>query len=203
MPRKLVAILISILAIGFAFAAMAAVRWPSIVMAINLASGGAPSATLDGIDWRELGIIYGGPYFLAALCLYASAAMVSARRPGGVKWYLLGCAAGFPCAFLVDFEPDWWRDPSASEGAVAGLAVVAGLLAVAVWDLRLRRHKRQPAPLSASVATPPEPQVQPQPAPKPPRPRPVAPGTPFPNAVARNRAAFIAQGRRSLQPPRR
>ncbi|NBC20181.1 MAG: hypothetical protein GVY06_03885 [Alphaproteobacteria bacterium] len=193
MSRKLVAILISLLAVGFAFAAMAAIRWPSIIMALSLLAGGEPSATLDGINWREIGIIYGAPYFLAALCFYAASVMVARRRKGAVAWYLLGCAAGFPAVFIVDFEPGWWRDPSAGEGAVAGLAVIAILLAAAVWDLRLRRRKPQPTPLPDADATADRADTKQAVAPR----RAYRyPRGAFPNATARNRAAFAREGRK-------
>ena len=194
MPRKLVAILVSLMAVGFAFAAMAAIRWPSIIMLVSLMAEGTPSATLDGIDWREIGIIYGAPYFLAALCLYAASVMIAQRRKGGVAWYLLGCIAGFPCVFLVDFESGWWRDPGAGEGAVAGLAVIALLLAAAVWDLRLRQRKPQPAALSAGVSGPPETEDKESRALA--RQARLYPRGAFPNATARNRAAFAREGQK-------
>ncbi len=190
--------LICLLAVGFAFAAMAAIRWPSIIMLVSLMADGEPSATLDGINWREIGIVYGMPYFLAALCLYAASVMIARRRKGGVLWYLMGCAAGFPAVFLVDFEPGWWRDPSAGEGGVAGLAVIALLLAAAVWDLRLRPRKLQPAPLSTDVSpaieSPAKQKASESRARRYPR------GA-FPNAAARNRAAFAREGRKRLARP--
>ena len=142
MSRKLIAMLVSILAVCFAFAAMAAIRWPSIIMIVSFLNDGEVGESLAGIDWRELGLIHGGPYFLAALCLYASSAMIAQTRHGALSWYAMGCAAGFPCLYLVDFEPGWWRDPSPAEGMVAGTGMIALLLAIAVWDLR----KRKPAP---------------------------------------------------------
>ncbi len=196
MSRKLVAILVSLMAVGFAFAAMAAIRWPSIIMLVSFMAEGTPSATLDGINWREIGIIYGAPYFLSALCLYAASVMIAQRRKGGVAWYLLGCTAGFPSVFLVDFERGWWRDPSAGEGAVAGLALIALLLAVAVWDLRLRARKRQPAALSAGVASSPQSDTAPCART---RQAPLYPRGAFPNAAARNRAAFAREGRKMTQ----
>jgi len=86
MSRKLIAVLVSILAVCFAFAAMAAIRWPSIIMIVGFLSEDGAGEAMAGIDWRELGLIHGGPYFLAALCLYASSAMVAQIRHGALTW---------------------------------------------------------------------------------------------------------------------
>ena len=148
MPRHLIALLISLYAISFAFGAMAAIRWPSIVMVSGLMLENDPLSQATAIDWRQLGIAYGAPYFLAALCLYASALSLSKRRHGAVSWYFMGVISGFPCVFLVDFESGWWRNPSAGEGAVAGAALASILLGIAVWSLRKRpalKKQAQPA----------------------------------------------------------
>ncbi len=136
MPRKIIALLVSLLAVAFAFGAMAAIRWPSIVMILGMINKDNLGPVMADVDWRELGIHYGLPYFLAAMCLYTASVLVTQRRHGALSWYLLGCAAGFPYAFLVDFEEGWWRDPSTAEGAVAGAGAIAVLLAIAMWDLR-------------------------------------------------------------------
>lgn len=150
MLRKFIALMIAAYAIAFAFGALAAVRWPSIMMAVTATlAEGAPNTGFEDVNWRELGILYGAPYFLAALCFYASAVMVSARRHGSLTWFLMGCAAGFPCAFMVDFEPGWWSNPSAGEGAVAGAGVAAVLLAMAVLELR----RRKPTATAAAEAS--------------------------------------------------
>ena len=137
MLRKLIALMITVYAIAFAFGALAAVRWPSIMMVVTATlAEGAPATGFENVNWRELGIIYGAPYFLAALCFYASAVMVSSRRAGSLTWFVMGCVAGFPCAFMVDFEAGWWRDPSSGEGAVAGAGVAALMLLAAILELR-------------------------------------------------------------------
>ncbi|MCI4644476.1 MAG: hypothetical protein MRY64_06810 [Hyphomonadaceae bacterium] len=136
MPRKLVALLVSLFAVAFAFGAMAAIRWPSIVMILGMINEDNLGPVMAEVDWRELGIHYGLPYFLAAMCLYTASILVTQRRHGALSWYLMGCAAGFPYALLVDFEAGWWRDPSTAEGAVAGAGATAVLLAIAMWDLR-------------------------------------------------------------------
>ena len=201
MLRKLIASLITIYAIAFAFGALTAVRWPSIMMAVGWIVQDDVAAGLDAVDWRALGIAYGAPYLLAALCFYCSAAMISGRRPGGVLWYVMGLCAGFPTVYLVSFEEGWWQDPSAAEGAVAGAAIGGLLLLSAVYELRRRPPVRvaavadtaQPEP---AAATPPPP-----PAPTPEvaiiRPRPSPPKPVFvPAAIARQRASFAAHGRR-------
>ena len=136
MPRKIIALLVSLLAVAFAFGAMAAIRWPSIVMILGMINEDNLGPVMADVDWRELGIHYGLPYFLAALCFYTSSVLVTQRRHGALSWYLMGCAVGFPYALLVDFEEGWWRDPSTAEGVVAGAGAIATLLAMAIWDLR-------------------------------------------------------------------
>lgn len=153
MLRRIIALLITAYAIAFAFGALAAVRWPSIMMAVTATlADAAPATGFEGVNWRELGIVYGAPYFLAALSFYASAVMVSGRRHGAMTWFLFGAAAGFPCAFMVDFETGWWRDPSVGEGMVAGAGVAALLLGWAVWELR--RHPSKPAKAPAAQSNP-------------------------------------------------
>ena len=152
MSRRLIALLIALYAIAFAFGAMAAIRWPSLMMVANLLlEDEAAMAGVAGIDWRQLGIVYGAPYFLAALCLYAAALSLSNKKRGARVWYFMGVVAGFPCVFLVDFEPGWWQDPSAGEGAVAGAAAGAVLLGIAVWEL-CRKPKRKPEPVGSSTS---------------------------------------------------
>lgn len=138
MPRRLISLLLTALAIAFAFGAMTAVRWPSIVMVMGWIVNDNVAGGLNSVDWRQLGITHGGAYFLAALCYYAAAATIAARKPGAVLWYVMGMAASIPTIFLVHFDPEWWLDPSAGEGAMAGLAAAAALLLIAVWELRYR-----------------------------------------------------------------
>ena len=203
MSRRLIALLIALYAIAFAFGAMAAIRWPSLMMLANLVlEDEAAMAGISGIDWRQLGIIYGAPYFLAALCLYASALSLGNKKRGARIWYLMGVIAGFPCVFLVDFEPGWWQDPSAGEGAVAGAAAGAVLLGIAVWELcRKPKLKSDPVirkqdgePQVVYVQAPP-PEAEKKPKRKYRR--------PVPAAIARQRAHFAAEGRRMMARQRR
>lgn len=138
MLRQLIAILITCFAIAFAFGALTAVRWPSIMMAVSWLAHDQLADGLATVNWRQLGIDNGGPYLLAALCFYCAAAMVAARRRGAVAWYICGMGAGFPVFYLVTFEPGWWENPSIAEGAVAGVGAVGVLLLIAVWELRYR-----------------------------------------------------------------
>ena len=208
MLRKLIAILIACYAIAFAFGALTAVRWPSIMMLVSWLAHDELADGLAQVNWRELGIDNGGPYLLAALCFYAAAAMVSARREGAVAWYIFGMAAGFPVFYLVTFEPGWWQDPSIAEGAVAGVGVVGALLLIAVWELR----KRPPRPVEEVVVledTAPAVQTEmAEPAAEDPLPavvrRPVfgAPRTRpgfVPAAIARQRASFALHGRKAAE----
>lgn len=182
---------------------MAAIRWPSLMMVANLVlEDEAAMAGVAGIDWRQLGILYGAPYFLAALCLYASALSLGNKQRGARIWYAMGVVAGFPCVFLVDFEPGWWQDPSAGEGAVAGAAAGAVLLGIAVWEL-CRKPKKKVEP--AIERQPGEPQVVyvQAPAPEPETPKKRKYRRPVPAAIARQRAHFAAEGRRMMARQRR
>lgn len=200
MPRKLIAALIAVLAVAFAFSALAAMRWPSIMLAVAILFH---EAQLEGVDWRALGLHYGIPYFAAAAFYYVASIQVARARPGAVLSYFLGCATGLPALFITDFELGWWRDPSSAEGAVAGACVSASLLAMAVWILR-----RRPALQSGPDACDEPEEADVAPAPKrskrardlplnvaayaPPR------GTPFAGAIAANRARFARDGRRMM-----
>ncbi len=203
MSRRLIALLIALYAIAFAFGAMAAIRWPSLMMVANLLlEDEAAMAGVAGIDWRQLGIVYGAPYFLAALCLYAAALSLGNKKRAARVWYGMGVVAGFPCVFLVDFEPGWWQDPSAGEGAVAGAAAGAVLLGIAVWEL-CRKPKRQPEPVMAHPAGEPQVVYVQTPAPEPETPQKRKYRRPVPAAIARQRAHFAAEGRRMMARQRR
>ncbi len=203
MSRRLIALLIALYAIAFAFGAMAAIRWPSLMMLANLVlEDEAAVAGISGIDWRQLGIMYGAPYFLAALCLYAAALSLGNKKRGARIWYAMGVVAGFPCVFLVDFEPGWWQDPSAGEGAVAGAAAGAVLLGIAIWELS-RKPKQTPQPVVQKKDGEPQivyvqaPVAEPEKKPQRKYRRPV------PAAIARQRAHFAAEGRRMMERQRR
>jgi len=136
MPRRLIAILLTIYAIAFAFGALTAVRWPSIVMVMGWIVQDDVAGGLDGVNWRELGIAHGAAYLFAALGYYASGAILAAKKGGAVGWYIFAFAFSIPSVFLVHFDANWWENPSAGEGAMAGLMAGAVLLLIAVWELR-------------------------------------------------------------------
>ncbi|AXE65665.1 hypothetical protein HPO_15081 [Hyphomonas polymorpha PS728] len=197
MPRRLISLLLTALAIAFAFGAMTAVRWPSIVMVMGWIVTDDVAGGLNAIDWRKLGIAHGGAYLLAAVCYYAAAATIAARKPGAVLWYIMGMAASIPTIFLVHFDPEWWLNPSAGEGAMAGLAAAALLLLIAVWELRYRSPEELAEEREMLEAAPaPVYQAAPVVA-APPRKRP--PVFIADVVVQRQRAMFIAQARRKKQ----
>ncbi|MFN4224841.1 MAG: hypothetical protein ACK4HR_00890 [Hyphomonas sp.] len=138
MSRRLICLLLTVYAIAFAFGALTAVRWPSIVMVMGWIVQDDVRGGLDGVNWRELGIVHGSAYLFAALGYYASSALLGARKGGAVAWYLFALAASVPAVFLVHFHPRWWENPTAGEGALAGLMAGALLLLIAVWELRKR-----------------------------------------------------------------
>jgi len=195
MSRKLISYMIAIMAVSFAFGAMAAIRWPSILLLVGLFTETGIDDTLKTFNWREFGILHGIPYFIAAMAFYTSAALVAKRKPGGVNAYLLGCATGFPAAMLVDFEPGWWRDPSTAEGIVAGGGVIAVLLLLAIWDLRFRRRNPRAVALSAAVNPGSELAKQPR--------KPARPAGPPSAAVMATRAQYVRDGQRMLERQKR
>ncbi|WP_300378234.1 hypothetical protein [Henriciella sp.] len=205
MSRRLIAFLICGLAIVFAFGALTAMRWPSIIMFLSLFFHPDPALGFDAINWRELGILYGAPYFLAALCFYAASVSVANRRKGAVIWYVIGMVSAVPVLWIVDFEPGWWQDPSGPEGLVAGGCLIIAMLGYAV--LLLRREGPSRADLETREAdegvtlsqaqfealmarTHPQETQEAAPEAQPRRRRPV------PAAIARQRAHFAAEGRR-------
>ena len=204
MSRRLIAFLIALVAIFFAFACLTAIRWPSMMMVVTLFFHPDPSLGHELVNWRELGFAYGAPYFLASLCFYASAATVS-RKKGGLAWYLMGCASASPALFMVSFKDGWWMDPSGPQGILAGGALILAMLGTAVFLLAGERpasngpveagedgvhlSREQFQQLLAHRAAQPEPD-----APQPVRRR----RGPVPAAIARQRAQFAADGRRML-----
>lgn len=201
MARRLIALLLIVYAMAFAFGAMTAVRWPSIVMVLGWIVADDVAGGLKLVDWRQLGITHGGAYLLASVCYYASAATIAARKKGAVLWYLMAMAASVPTIFLVHFDPEWWLDPSAGEGALAGLAAGAVLLLMAVWELRYRspdeiaeeREMLEAAPMPAAVYQPAA--MAAAPATRKRRP----PVFISDVIVQRQRAMFIAQARRKAE----
>lgn len=194
--------MIALYAIAFAFGAMAAIRWPSLMMMASFMLEDDTMAGLSGVDWRELGIAYGAPYFLAALCLYASALSLGNKQRSASLWYFMGVIAGFPCVFLVDFEPGWWQDPSAGEGIVAGAAAGAILLGIAVLEL-CRKPKQAPVQRVAETVPPQVVYVQAAAEEAPQKKTRQVRHAPMPAAIMRQRAHFAAEGRKMRARQRR
>jgi hypothetical protein len=208
MPRRLIAFLIACVAIVFAFASLAAIRWPSIVMFLSLFFHTDPSPGLDAINWRQLGFAYGAPYFLASLCFYASAACLSRRAKGSVLWYLMGCCAASPSIYMIRFTEGWWVDPNGLQGIWAGGVLMIAMLGYAVLLLR-RRPVDQTVPENTrrggvhltdeqfAALLEKTTRENPDTGTKPARPQPRR-KSPVPAAIARQRAQFAADGRRML-----
>lgn len=209
MVRMTVAFLTSLYAIGFAFAAFTAVRWPSLIAAGALF--GDDASTLNQIqglmNWRELGIHIGAPYIFAAFLFYTSATLIARKAHGAVTWFVMAVAVGFPPFVLFDFKPGWWQAPDAFEQGVIVAAVFTIFLFSMVWELRARRgakarHAAQAAPAQPVAMAPvqhaPEPiVVYAQPAMlQAPKVKPIR-RQPVPAAIARQRACFAEYGRKA------
>jgi hypothetical protein len=207
MPRRLICLLLTIYGIAFAFGALTAVRWPSIVMVMGWIVTDDVSGGLGAINWRELGIAHGSAYLFAALGYYITGALIGARRKGAVATYIFALTASVPAVFLVEFSPRWWENPAAGEGALAGLMAGALLLFAAVWELRQRppeyvdvevtsetlQHPAVAAAVAAQQGVLPEPVIMA----KPPKQKKKHPPLFVPDImVQRQRAMFIAQAKR-------
>ena len=200
MYRPATSFLTALLAIMFAFGALISVRWPSLIMAGGWVGAGEMTEGLSGVDWRQLGVTYGGPYFLAALCFHFSALATYNRRHGAFTWFLFACVSGFPAAFFIDFEPGWWQAPSLGELGALNAAALSILLAWAIWDLRQRKPIPEPTELDTFEASEIDGDIDVQNA-ETPEPAPVRSARrrgPVPAAIARQRAMFAAQGRKQM-----
>ena len=203
MSRRLISFLIALVAIFFAFACLTAIRWPSIMMVLVMFFHPDPSLGLESVNWRELGFVYGAPYFLGSLCFYAAAASL-ARRQGSLLWYGMGCAAVSPSLLMLHFSGPWWMDPSGLQGILVGGAVILvmlGLAAILLEDEHndgprivtadgeqgVHLSREQFAQLMAQRNAPEKQEAAPK------RRR-----GPVPAAIARQRAQFAADGRRML-----
>lgn len=200
MYRPATSFLTALLAITFAFGALVSVRWPSLIMAGGWVGAGEMTEGLQEVNWRELGVTYGGPYFLAALCFYFSALATANRRHGAFTWFVLACVSGFPVAFFIDFEAGWWKDPSLGELSIINAAALSVLLAWAIWDLR-QRSKAEEFLLEEDVEAADAPEVQEYIEPEVAEVVPIRQARrrrPVPAAIARQRQMFAAQGRKQM-----
>ncbi|MEM7662292.1 MAG: hypothetical protein AAF292_08570 [Pseudomonadota bacterium] len=195
------AFLIAIYAIGFAFVALAALRWPSLLMiGAAFAYTGNPITEIHtAISWREIGLLYGTPYFLAALFFYAASHQVQRRGRGSIVAFLFGVTLGFPPFLIFDFQPGWWGHPSLFESVMMGAAAVTSLIFMMIWQLRWRAPEpEKPLVLdTAIVRVPTAPVIASEPKPAAIQ-KTVIRRRPVPPAIARQRASFAAHGRRQL-----
>ncbi|MEO9969164.1 MAG: hypothetical protein ABJG15_04910 [Hyphomonadaceae bacterium] len=204
MTRLCVALITALYAIAFAFLAIMAVRWPSVLAVGALLSEGAGvSADFNGLlDWRNLGLFYGGLYFFAALCFYACSTLIQRKGRGAFTAFVMGVLAGFPFLALFDFAPGWWQSPNLFEQIVIGAAGLSILLMPIISSLtpekRLSKRKTAQAEHAAShpaiINVPAAPVNATAPLPQ----RPQRRRKPVPAAIARQRESFAAHGRRAL-----
>ncbi len=121
--RRAVASLLAAYAVACSLGALAAFDWAAFVAALKSRSGPPPA-------WHSYLFLAGGAGFLL------SGALVSLRRAGSVALFLLGAACLVPALTMAEWSVLWWQDPSAVEGAMAGLLAGLPLLFVAVWEMR-------------------------------------------------------------------
>lgn len=202
--RYLVAFTVALYAIGFAFAALAAVRWPSVLLIIGLVGEQSVAVTeISGaVGWRELGLTFGLAYLMAAFCFYSTSTLLMNHRRGAVIAYICGVILGFPPFLLFDFEPGWWQTPDTFEQVFIFSGVMSLFLFGAIWELAKRRQPAQPPPnvraeqpelLLNQVVRPIITAVEVTPTP-PPKKR---YRQPVPAAIARQRASFAYHGRKA------
>lgn len=210
MLRSIIAITIALYAIGFAFAALAAVRWPSLLMMAALFDNGSGVATAlnEKMDWRELGLSFGLANLVAAFFFYSCATCVARRKAGSIIFYILGVGIGFVPLMVFNFEADWWQNPDTFQQIVLFSGVMTVFLFGALLELdRARKAARKEAARQAKqsgmivdkVNVPPAVTVGAAPA----QVQATAPAMkrvrrkPVPAAIARQRASFAAHGRRA------
>lgn len=206
MVRFSVSLVTALYALGFAFVALAAVRWPSVLAAAALF--GDEASQLDRlqamINWRELGIVTSAPYFFAAFCFYTSATLLRRYSRSAIVWFVLGAGIGFPPFILFDFAPGWWQNPDPFEQGVMFAGIVTFFLFGAVLDLC--KYKRPVVSGVQNAEAPAEPVLLDQiviPVTTVTQnteemPRKKVQRRPVPAAIARQRASFAAHGRRAL-----
>ena len=203
MTRLCLALITALYAIAFAFLAIMAVRWPSILALAALVSDGASGTDISGlINWRGLGLFYGGLYLFAAICFYSCSTLIQRKKRGAPSAFILGVLAGFPFLTLFDFSENWWQSPNLFEqivlvAAIFSLFLIPAIRAVTPQSRRARQARLRAAEAAhkaqierqTAILTPP---IEANPAPQPRRRQPV------PAAIARQRESFAAHGRRAL-----
>ncbi len=195
MTRLCVALITAFYAIAFAFLAIMAVRWPSALALATLVSDGTSSSSEVGslINWRQLGLFYGGLYFFAALCFYACSTLIQRKARGAFTSFVLGSVLGFPFLTLFDFSAGWWQAPNTFEQMVIGAAALALVLMPVIHALTPKKQRPEPAPVIVRSQPDPVHVHAPVVVQRPPRRR-----KPVPAAIARQRESFAAHGRRAL-----
>jgi hypothetical protein len=211
MLRSSIALIVAIYAIGFALAALTAVRWPSLLMvAAFLGESGNTLQDVQAlVGWRELGLAYGLAYLTAAFFFYSASTLISRAGRGSVVCYVFGAGIGFPPFLFFDFEPGWWQQPDTFEQVILAASVLTAILFSAVLELSgqkqsLKKETVEPDTLLLTQKTTPiranvptrvfvqerSDQMNVVPAQKRHR-------KPVPAAIARQRASFAAHGRRA------
>lgn len=204
MTRLCLALITALYAIAFAFLAIMAVRWPSILAIAALVSDGTggTSEVSALINWRQLGLFYGGLYLFAAMCFYACSTLIQRKKRGALTAFTIGLVAGFPFLALFDFSANWWQAPTLFEQITIGAAIFSLFLmpairAVTPHNRSKGKYKKQPATRASEAFDQPPPTIThklraPKPAQAKRRRKPV------PAAIARQRQSFAAHGRRAL-----
>jgi MFS family permease len=218
MLRSIIAITIALYAIGFACAALAAVRWPSLLMMAALFDNGSGVATAlnEKMNWRELGLSFGLAYLVAAFFFYSCATCVARRKAGSIIFYILGVGLGFVPLMVFNFEADWWQSPDTFQQTVLFSGVMTLFLFGALLELdRARKAARKDAArqgkqlrmtteqgnvspamtIGAAPVSAPVLDSVPAPVSAPAMKR--ARRKPVPAAIARQRESFAAHGRRA------
>jgi len=204
MTRLCLALITALYAIAFAFLAIMAVRWPSLLAIAALVSDGT-SGTSDVsalISWRQLGLFYGGLYLFAAMCFYACSTLVQRKKRGAVTAFGLGVLAGFPFLALFDFSANWWQAPTLFEQITIGAAIFSLFLMPAIRAVTpnnpsKRENKRQSTSQESGATVQPLTVINSaHPAPKSVQAK--RHRKPVPAAIARQRESFAAHGRRAL-----
>lgn len=208
MLRHLVSLIVALYAIGFAFLALASVRWPSLLTVATLFGDQAGAiGEIDGLlNWRELGLTHGLAYLVTALCFYCSVTLIGRRKRIAIVFYVTAIGTGFLPLMLLDFEPGWWQNPTQFQQIVMLAAVMAVFIASLVWELggiktdKTEQENARVTPdqlmldqiiVPVNVAKSARAKTVNKPVKKPVRRGPVPP------AIARQRASFAAYGRRA------
>ena len=155
MLRNSVAFIIALYAIGFAFAALAAVRWPTLLMLVAF-FGDSASDLGAHVNWRELGLVYGLVYLVAAYFFFTTSSLISSHKAGSPVTYLLAVGIGFPPFVLFDFEAGWWQSPDLFEQIVLFGGVLSLFLLGSILELNRTRKRKstKTAPVQTDLAHP-------------------------------------------------